>query len=354
MVKCEALKKGDKIAIVSLSRGMLGEEQCKHNLDIGTRRIKELGLEPVFMEHTLKGLEFIENNPKARTFDLKEAFKDDTIKGIICAIGGIDTYRTLEFLMEDEEFKKLVVEKPKMFLGFSDSTTNHLMFYKLGLQTFYGLSFLADVCDIGKEMLPYSKNAFLGLFESNETKEIVSSDLWYDERTDFSINAVGTDRVKHVEQHGYEVLQGSNNFKGKLLGGCVDTIMDGLLVDGIKEVYSKYEIFPSKEEWAGNIMFLETSEDRISPENLKTFLEELKSRGIFEVINGIIVGKPQNEVYYEEYKLVYKEVVNNKDLPIMYNVNFGHALPRCILPYGVEVEVDIVNKKIVLIESMFQ
>ncbi len=354
MVKSKALKIGDKVAIVSLSRGMLGEAECKHNLDIGTRRLKELGLEPVFMEHTLNGLEYIENNPNARAYDLKEAFKDDTIKGIICAIGGVDTYRTLEFLMEDEEFKTLVREKPKVFLGFSDSTTNHLMFYKLGLQTFYGLSFLADVCDIGKEMLPYSKNAFQGLFEGKETKEIVSSEFWYDERTDFSINALNTDRVKHNELRGYEVLQGGLNFKGKLLGGCVDTIMDGLLVDGIKEVYSKYEIFPCKEEWEGKILFLETSENRISLDKLRIFLEELKVRGIFDVINGIIVGKPQNEVFYEEYKQVYIEAVGNKELPIMYNVNVGHALPRCILPLGVEVEVDITNKKIIFLESMFQ
>ncbi len=353
MVKSKALKTGDKVAIVSLSRGVLGEEQCKHNLEIGTRRIKEIGLEPVFMEHTLKGLEFIENNSNARAYDLKKAFADDSIKGIICAIGGIDTYKTLEFLMEDEEFKTLVREKPKMFLGFSDSTTNHLMFYKLGLKTYYGLSFLADVCDIGKEMLPYSKNALLGLLENNETTEIEGSDFWYDERTDFSINAVNTDRIKHVETRGYEVLQGSKNFKGKLLGGCVDTIMDGLFVDEIKEIYSKYEIFPRKEEWDGKIMFLETSEDRISPEKLKMFLEEVKARGIFDVLNGIIVGKPQNEVFYEEYKQVYVDVVNS-DIPIMYNVNFGHALPRCILPYGVEVEVDIINKKITFLESMFQ
>ncbi len=353
MVKCKALKTGDKVAVISLSRGILGESVCKHNVEIGSNRLKEFGLEVVFMEHTLKGLEFIENNPKARAYDLKEAFKDDEIKGIICAIGGTDTYRTLEFLMEDEEFKSLVKEKPKLFLGFSDSTTNHLMFYKLGLQTFYGQSFLADVAEIAKDMLPYSKNAFKGLFEGNETKEIISSDLWYDERTDFSLEAVGTDRVAHKEQKGFEVLQGDKNFNGKLLGGCVDTIIDGLFTEGIKEVYTKYDIFPKKEEWVGKIMFLETSEDKISPKKLKDFLEELKARGILDVVKGIILGKPQDEVFYEEYKKVYTEVVN-KNVPIVYNVNFGHALPRCILPYGVEIEVDIVNKKIVLLELMFQ
>ena len=38
---------------------------------------------------------------KRRAKDLKDAFLDDSIAGIICAIGGDDTYRLLPYLMED-------------------------------------------------------------------------------------------------------------------------------------------------------------------------------------------------------------------------------------------------------------
>ena len=48
MNKPRKLQKGDKVAIVSLSSGMLGEDFCRHNIEIGTRRLKEYGLEPVF------------------------------------------------------------------------------------------------------------------------------------------------------------------------------------------------------------------------------------------------------------------------------------------------------------------
>ncbi len=352
MLKSRALKQGDRIAIVSLSSGMLGEDFCKHNLDIGIKRLRDFGLNPVFMENTLKGVDFIKENPQLRAMDLKTAFMDKSIKGIFCAIGGLDTYKTIPYLLDDEEFILSVKENPKLFLGFSDSTTNHLMFYKLGLTTFYGQAFIPDIADIGNDMLPFTKKQFLGLFEGQEIKEIVSSDTWYDERTDFSVNSVGVDRIEHIELRGYEILQGNKNFRGRLLGGCIETLMDGLFVEGIKEVYEKYEIFPNKNEWVGKVMFLESSEVCIEPKELKVFLNELKSREIFDVIRGIIVGKPQNEVYYEEYKKVYSDVVDNK-VPIMYNVNFGHALPRCILPLGVEVEVDILNKRIIYTESIF-
>ena len=136
------LRKGDKVAIVSLSSGMLGEEFCSHNIEIGVKRLKEYGLEPVFMPNALKGIEYLQTHLQARAKDLKDAFLDNSIAGIICAIGGDDTYRLLPYLMEDEEFIKAVEEHPKLFTGFSDTTINHLMFYKLGLSTYYGPNFI--------------------------------------------------------------------------------------------------------------------------------------------------------------------------------------------------------------------
>ena len=60
------LRKGDKVAIVSLSSGMLGEEFCSHNIEIGVKRLKEYGLEPVFMPNALKGIEYLQTHPQAR------------------------------------------------------------------------------------------------------------------------------------------------------------------------------------------------------------------------------------------------------------------------------------------------
>lgn len=125
MIKPQKLKQGDKIAIVSLSRGILGMPFCKHELDIAIKRLKEFGLEPVIMPNALKDMDYIEKHPEARASDLKQAFMDDSIKAIITAIGGIDTYKTIPYLMEDEEFKAAVRNNPKIFTGFSDTTNNH-------------------------------------------------------------------------------------------------------------------------------------------------------------------------------------------------------------------------------------
>ena len=44
MIKPHKLSKGDKVAIVSLSKGLLGMPFCKHELDIAIKRFEEFGL----------------------------------------------------------------------------------------------------------------------------------------------------------------------------------------------------------------------------------------------------------------------------------------------------------------------
>lgn len=348
------LEKGDKVAIVSLSRGILGEEGCKHELDLGLKRVKEFDLVPVIMPNALKGVEYLFNHPEARAADLKQAFMDPEIKGIICAIGGDDTYKTIPYLLDDEEFVEAVKNNPKIFTGYSDTTNNHLMLNKLGLSTFYGPSFIVDLAELDNEMLPYSKKTFLRYFDG-EPYEIVSSPVWYMERTDFSANAVGTPRIKKEESHGFELLNGSGVVTGKLYGGCIDSLYDDYTSERYGEenkVFEKYNLLPTLDEWKEKIFFFETSEEKMSPEKLETVLEFFKEKQILSTVKGIIIGKPSDEEYYDEYKEVYKRIFADLDTPVLYNLNFGHAHPKCLIPYDAEVTVDYDNRR-VFINSQF-
>ena len=132
------------VAVVSLSRGTIGEPFAKHELEIGVKRLEDFGLQVRFMPHALKGIEYVKNHPEDRASDLLEAFRDPDIEMILCAIGGDDTYRLLPYLFGNDELKNAV--NSKIFLGFSDTTINHFMLHKLGIKTFYGQSFLADIC----------------------------------------------------------------------------------------------------------------------------------------------------------------------------------------------------------------
>lgn len=373
MICPEPLKKGDKVAIICLSSGIIGEPYCAHEKELGIKKLLEFGVEPVFTEHALRGSNYILSHPEARAADLKAAFLDDSVKGIITAIGGIETFRTFKYLMEDDEFISAVHQNPKFFMGFSDTTNNHFMFHRLGLQTFYGQAFICDLAELSGDMLPYSKTQFESCFENYHGRKITPSDIWYEERTDFSASAVGTMPVSYKEEHGYELLQGSHVFEGELLGGCIDSMGEMLIAGNIErfgdilanefeicpqlkddfanqnEITRKYNIFPSANEWRGKILFAETSEVMPTPEMLGEYLYALKNEGVFDNISGIIVGKPMNEKYYEEYKTIWRKIVDNEDLPILYNVNFGHSAPRAVLPYGALAHVDAEKQEITLI-----
>lgn len=205
-------------------------------------------------------------------------------------------------------------------------------------------------------MLPYTKEAFEGYFKQEGRKEIISSAYWYEERQDYSEEQVGIERVCHKEIRGYEVLQGTGKFSGRLLGGCLESLYDILTsqrYEDQKAICERYGILPDLEEWKGKVLFIKTCEEKPTPELFEKELMTLKEKGIFDVISGILVGKPQDEMYYEEYKAIYDKVITNKELPILYNINFGHAHPKCILPYGALVEVDMDTKVIRFKEDWF-
>lgn len=341
MIKPKRLKKGDKVAVVSLSWGGLGDEHLIHKYYIAKERLeRDFGLQVIAMPNALKGSSFVDEHPELRAQDLMDAFRDETISAVFCAIGGDDTIRLLPYIDYD-----VIRDKPKIFMGYSDSTVNHLMMYKAGLVSFYGPSVM---CEFGEyvKMFDYTAEAVKAvLFGDTKGYEIESSTEWSDEFIDWKEENMHMQKQMKPDPHGYEILQGNGKATGHLLGGCIDVFM---MVTGT-------ELFPTLEQWKGAILFIETSEDRPSPDFIKWALRNLAAQGILKVLKGIIVGKPQGEQYYEEYKDAILQVVakeeNLTQLPIIYNVNFGHAMPIGVIPYGIKAELDCNQKRITLLES---
>lgn len=341
MIKPKRLKSGDKIAVVSLSWGGLGDPPLKHKYEIAKKRLEvEFGLEVVAMPHALKGSEFIANHPELRARDLMEAFEDPSVAGVFCAIGGDDTIRTLPYINFET-----IRNHPKVFMGYSDTTVNHFMLYKAGIVSFYGPSVM---CEFGEyvQMFDYTKSAVEKvLFQDTTQYSACSSPMWSSDYVPWDENHIHIGKKMQPELHGYEILQGSGTVTGHLLGGCIDVFS---MIIGT-------EIWPTLEQWKGAILFIETSEDKPSPSIVKYALRNLAAQGILKVLNGIMVGKPAEEVYYHEYKEVIHQVVSIEekltDLPIIYNVNFGHAYPIGVLPYGVKVELNCEERRITILEN---
>ncbi|MCL1884196.1 MAG: LD-carboxypeptidase [Defluviitaleaceae bacterium] len=342
MIKPNRLKENDTVAIVSLSSGLGGESAFIHRYKIGKKRLEsEFGLKVVTMPNALKGIEYLDNHPEARAEDLMNAFKDSAVKAIICMIGGDDTIRLLNYIDFD-----IIRKNPKIFMGYSDTTTNHFMMYKAGLISFYGPTILAEFAE-NVAMHDYTKH-FIDkvLFSPTAELQITPSSVWTSEHLEWTDKTNSEiSRTMTKDDKGFELLQGSGIVKGRLLGGCVDVFP---MIIGTK-------IWPSPDEWSGAILFMETSEESPSPNDIKYLLRGMAGQGILNCINGIIFGKPINEKYYDDYKQVLLQVVGKEcgreEMPILYNINFGHTAPICILPYGVMAEIDCSHNSLRLLES---
>lgn len=80
MIVPKKLKKGDTIAVVSLSSGMGGEKEFYHRYLLGKERLEKVfGLRVITMPNALKGVEYLYKHPEARAKDLMDAFKDKRI-----------------------------------------------------------------------------------------------------------------------------------------------------------------------------------------------------------------------------------------------------------------------------------
>ena len=108
----------------------------------------------------------------------------------------------------------------------------------------------------------------------------------------------------------------------------------------------KYGLFPTAEDWQGKILLLETSEEQMKKKKYHAALTHLKNVGVFRAVSGVLIGKPMDRQYEDEYKQILVEVINDPKLSIVCNLNIGHAAPRCILPFGVQACVDIDAQKI--------
>lgn len=333
----DKLKKGDKVALVSLSWGGAGDPDLIWRYRLGKKRLEEeFGLVPVEMENTLKGSQFIYENPQKRAEDLMNAFRDSSIKAIFANIGGDDSIRMLPYI----DFE-VIKNNPKIFLGYSDSTITHLILFKAGVRSYYGPSILAEFAENIKIFDYTKKYVKKTLFSHEEIGDIPQAQYWTGERIEWLEENKNKTKTMY-KNTGYDILQGSGIVQGPIIGGCIDVL----------EMVKETELWPELKEFDDAILFLESSEEIAPPSNIVYWLRNYGIQGILHRIKGIIFAKPYQETYYEEYKDSIKKVLkefNLEDLPVMYNMSFGHNEPMHILPYGAIARLDLDKKSFEII-----
>lgn len=343
MLKPSALKEGDTVATITLSWG--GPGTFPHRYEAGKRQLEEVfGLNVIEAPNALRSPDWIYNNPKARADDLMWAFSDPNVKGIISTIGGEESVRILPYVDPT-----IITNNPKVFLGYSDTTVTHFACYKAGVTSFYGPSIMAGFAE-NCGMFPYVEQSVRKVLFEGQPQGVIepNHDGWTVEHLNWAEPENQKIRRKLRPPTGPILLQGTGKAKGHLIGGCCE----------VMEMLKGTDYWPSREEWKGAILFLETSEETPDTTNFTRWIRNYGSQGILADINGIILARPGGQLPDSkifQYDTALKKVVTDelglKDLPILCQMDFGHTDPMFVIPYGVEAEIDCSNSSFSIIEG---
>jgi muramoyltetrapeptide carboxypeptidase len=135
----------------------------------------------------------------------------------------------------------------------------------------------------------------------------------------------------------------SGRAEGPLLGGMLHRLL--------RIQATPFALAP--ERFDGAILFLE---DYSTPTiNVWHDLQVLRLGGVFERIAGLVIGPVEGVSIQEGAEKTLREVVldavGERDIPILANVNCGHAGPNVPLPLGIRAAVDADALSIELLEG---
>lgn len=308
------LKVGDEVRIVAPSRSAKilsaeGVEQAK-------KRLENMGLIVTLGKNIFESDIQNSSSIEKRVQDIHEAFQDSNVKGILTVIGGFNSNELLPYL--DYE---LISKNPKVFCGFSDITAiATAITTQAGFITYSGPHFSSFQMEKAQE---YQTNFFKKCLMQSEVYSVESSFEWSDDAWFLDQDN------RNFEQATWKTYS-EGSAKGTLFGGNLCTLN---LLQGT-------QYMPSLKD---TILFIEDDELTI-PE---TFARDLTS--LLQVatnIKALVIGRFQrvSKMSEEQLHFTLDKHPMLKEIPVLYDVNFGHTQPIFTFPIGGEVEINSSNK----------
>ncbi|WP_394246761.1 S66 peptidase family protein [Vibrio profundi] len=335
------LKPGSTIAITAFSSGV--PQACHARLDIIISALKALGFQVIQGECLRQDIQHVSAPKKERAEELMTFLCDDSIDAVIPPWGGEFAMELLPLL----DFDKLSSVSPKWVVGFSDvSTIMMALTTRLG----WGTAHAANLLQLHpNESEPLTANllGWLGL-EPSQSFTQHSSANFESMGESFADNPHALLNCKIPTCWKILGEDEQVTFSGRLIGGCFDTLTH---IIGTEHFDLDRYAASVKEE--GVILYLENAE--MSPTVLKRALLSLKFKGVFDVINGLLIGR--NAVMDNGGKAISGldasiDVLTDVDIPIVYDVDIGHLPPNLTLVNGALANVTVKSGKGVVTQSL--
>ena len=279
------LIEGSKIAVTACSDPYQKnyEEKLNHLYD----KFAKLGWIPVTSRYLYEDDRQPAYPGRERGMELNRFFEDDEIDAIFDISGGNLANEVIEWLDYD-----VIREHQKPFFGYSDLTcVLNAVTHKTGMPTYlYQIRNLMYGC--GEEQMHWVRHS---LCENQD-------DLY---------------------RFPVSWIQGGQ--------------MEGIVVGGNIRCLLKLAGTPYFPEMKGKILALEGYSGK--PKLLRSMLIQLRNMGVFQQINGILLGtftEMESEGYQPGIEQIVLETIGNETIPVAKTHWFGHGVDSKCIQIGVE------------------
>jgi muramoyltetrapeptide carboxypeptidase len=242
-----------------------------------------------------------------RLADLQAMYRDREVDLILCTRGGWGGLRLVDQLNYD-----LIRENPKPLIGYSDITTLQLAIWARAAVPSFSGPMLA--VEMGKGITSFSEKHFW--------------DQLFNTRAEYDFDFSTTKTV----------IFRSGRAAGRLLGGCL-----ALVTSLLGTIYCP--------DYHGAILFLEDTGEK--PYRIDRYLAHLQQAGVFEQINGLILGKfldcnpDQDEISFTLLE-IFEQYFAKVNFPVLLDFPYGHGDHIFTMPLGVMTKLDTSSTKLSL------
>ncbi|GAA5016612.1 S66 peptidase family protein [Kitasatospora paranensis] len=325
---------GDRVAVLSPAAGL--PEIFPRPFDLGLRRLtEEFGLLPVEYPTTRR----MGCTPQERAADLHAAFADPTVRAVVASIGGDDQITVLPHLDAD-----LIRANPKPFFGYSDNTNLLAYLRELGIVGFHGGSVMVQLGRPGA-LHPVTADSLRAALFTPGPYELTEPVEFNDIERDWQ-DPAGLDTPPGMQPApGWTWHRPDRVVEGPSWGGNLEIL--GWLMMADRAV-------AAPETYRGGVLFLETSEELPSADEVFRTLRNMGERGLLAQFPALLMGRakawsfgaPNGPEQREAYRTAQREAVLRvlavyaPDTMAVFDVDLGHTDPQVVIPYGGTVRVD--------------
>lgn len=306
LIRPSALKLGDTVGICASA----GASHDLKEIDDFISILNSHGFHVKEGKNIRKKLGYFSASDQERAAEFMSFILDDAVKAIFFTRGGWGCARLLEFL----DFE-LIRKHPKIIMGFSDicSLLNAIS-HKTGLITFHGPN----------------GNASWNDFSWNSINDLLIKG---------KVMNYSFPSMDQVDTKPETIVSGKAT--GELFGGNL-SVLSGILGS---------DYLP---HWTGKILFFEDVLEE--PYRIDRMLTQWKLNGVFDKINGIVLGQfrkcvPEEPEWSFTLNEVFHQHFKSLKIPVFGGFPIGHIKNKYTLPIGQKVTMDSDAFTLELIQS---